>query len=112
MHIELVVQVLKIEEVNVEENKKHKVVMDFEVSSYPNKENFNRSIFNKDKNKLLVFGNMADFSLENISENSYLFIKGDIVEASSEENILLADYIEVFRNKRGNLKCRKIKTTN
>ena len=105
MHMELIIQVLKVEEVI--ENTKTKVFIDFEVSSYPNTENFDRHIFNKEKNKLLVFGNMAEFSLKNIQENSYLFIKGDVVEASSDENIFLSDYIEVFRDKKGNLKCKK-----
>lgn len=109
MYIELIVQVLKIEEVKVNKDKKNKVVIDFEVSSYPNIESFDRNIFNKEKNKILTFGNMAQFSLENIKENSYLFIKGDVVEASSEENIFLADYIEVFRDRRGNLKYKKDK---
>lgn len=102
-NIELLIQVKGIESIiNNEVNSKppNKTLLDFEVASYTKKEGLIPSKLKKDKNTLLVFGNMSDFALKHIQKEDYILVKGDLREVSDVENIFLPLSIQKIGDKK------------
>lgn len=84
-------------------DKPHKAVIDFDVASYSLSDSIDASALRKPNNKLLAFGKMAEFTLDNLNEDDYILVKGDIEEISEEENILVPKSIKILGGKKKNL---------
>lgn len=105
-NIDIIIQVKNIEHIEIETGNsiiKPKTIIDFEICSYSKETNLQNDVFNKEKNKLLLFNKMSEFARNSISIDDYILAKGDLRIVSEEENLFLPNSIEILDKKKGKI---------